>query len=448
MMRIRMAALAVCGAVVLAACGSAGSSGGGNAPKAGGPAFKLTTSGPIEIGMLITDTRAETARNGVGIVNPYRDAAHAMFDKVNADGGVNGRTIKVVDEAIDFSAPNHDTAFEAVCQRFTKDNNVQAVVYDGIVYNGSFNNCLTEAGVPILYMGSSNGSSVGDSDDLKQHPGLIAVNSISLDRRVESIMNKAVTAQYLRSGSKIGVVIEDCPYNERVYDKTLKPIADKGGIALVKAEVKCSHGYADNGPSLALIQSFALKLKSQNVDSVMFLTLYESGLIYYFAQGAQTQKWSPQYLLFRAQAGANSMKIFSIDQLANMRGFGGMPDIEVSEPSAPPAKQAKVRESCLADARAAGMAVQKLADQVTVFQACDAVRLLRQGLANSGGLGGTEKLVPGIEKIGTDFVSALTHGGATKFGPGRHDGMELTSVSSFDMGCKCFKYAAQPGPVK
>ncbi|MFI6603650.1 ABC transporter substrate-binding protein [Nonomuraea sp. NPDC050536] len=444
MMRIRMTALAVCGAVVLAACGG----GSGKDPRAGGSGFKLTTSGPIEIGMLITDTRAETARNGVGIESPHRDAAHAAFDKINASGGINGRQIKVVDEAIDFSAPNHDTAFETVCQRFTKDNNVQAVVYDGTIYNASFNSCLTKAGVPILYMGSSTGSAVGDSEDLAKNPGLIAVNSVRLDRRVESIMDKAVAAGHLRSGSKIGVVLEDCPYNQRVYDKTLKPIADKGGIALIKAEVKCAHGYADNGPTLALIQSLALKFKSQGVDNVMFLTLYERGVVYYFAQGAHAQKWSPQYLLFHSQGGPNALKTYSADQLANMHGFGGLPDSDVSEQPAPPAEQAKVRAACLADARAAGMAVQKIADQITVFMACDAVRLLQQGLTNSGGLGGTEKLVPAIEKIGTSFVSALTLGGATRFGPDRHDGMELTAVSSFDKGCNCFKYTVPAGPIE
>ncbi|MGW0810652.1 ABC transporter substrate-binding protein [Nonomuraea sp. NPDC002799] len=443
-----MTVLAVCGAVALAACGGgSGGSDSGKDPQAGGSAFKLTTSGPIEIGLLITDTRAETARNGVGIVNPYRDSAHAMFAKINASGGIKGREIKVVDEAIDFSAPNHDTAFEAICQRFTKDNNVQAVVYDGTIYNGSFNGCLSKAGVPILYMGTT-GSAVGDSDDLKKNPGLIAVNSVSLDRRVKSIMTKAIAAGSLRSGSKIGVFIEDCPYNERAYDNTLKPIADKIGITLVKAGVKCAHGYADNGPTLALVQSLALKFKSQDVDSVMFLTLYENGLVYYFAQGAHAQKWSPQYLLFHSQGGAQTMKIYSADQLTNMLGFGGMPDIDVTEAPAPSAEQAKVRESCLADARAAGLAVQKITDQLTVFQACDAVRLLQQGLTNSGGLGGTEKLVPGIEKIGTGFISALTLDGATKFGPDRHDGMELTAVSGFDAGCKCFKYTAPAGPIE
>ncbi|WP_207926150.1 ABC transporter substrate-binding protein [Actinocrispum wychmicini] len=440
-MRTRMTVLAVCGAVVLAACG-----GGGKDAKAGGSGFKPTTDGPIEIGMLVTDTRAEVARNGVGTVSPYRDEAHAMVDKVNAGGGVKGRQIKVVDDVIDFSAPNHDTAFEAVCQRFTKDNNVQAVVYDGVIYNDSFNSCLTKAGVPLLYMGQT-GSTVGDAKAFKDNPGLIAVNAVSVTRRVETIMNKAIAAKYLPRGSKIGVLVEDCPYNERAYNETLKPIADRGGIELVKGEVKCAHGYADNGPTLALIQSFALKFKSQNVDSVMLLTLYENGIIYYFAQGAHAQNWSPQYLLFHPQASSAQMAIIPPEQLTNMRGFGGFPIMDVTEPPAPSAAQAAVRDTCMADARAAGLSVQKIIDEITVYQTCDAVRLLQQGLTNSGGLGGTEKLVAGIEQIGTGFVSALTVDGATKFGPGRHDGMELTAVSSFDSGCKCFKYTTPAGPI-
>lgn len=442
-MRIRSAALVVCGAVVLAACGGqsdAGSQGGGSA-------FEPTTSGPIQVGVLVTDTRAEAQRNGVSVINPYRDAAHAMIEAVNAEGGVKGRKLEVADDVIDFSAPNHDTAFEAVCQRFTKDKNVQAVIYDGTIYNESFNGCLTKAGVPLLFMGAT-GSPVGDAQDLTDNPGLIAVNSVSLTRRVESVMNKAIAADFLPSGSRLGVVIEKCPYSERVYEKTLKPIADKNDIALVRAEMNCSHGYSDTGPALAQLQSFALKLKSEDVDSVIFLTLYENGLVYYLARSAQEQKWTPQYLLYHAQGSADAIKLYPADQLTKMRGFGGYPDSDVTRPPAPPAKQAAVRAACLADARTAGLAIQKLTDQVTVFQTCDAVRLLQQGLENSGGLGGTEKLVAGVEKLGTSFVSALALGGATKFGPGRHDGLELTAPATFDPASKTFSYAGDPSPIK
>ena len=271
--------------------------------------------------MLVTDTRAETERNGVGVVSPYQEAVHGMIDAINSDGGVEDRELEVVDEVIDFSAPNHDSAFEAVCQQFTQDNNVQAVVYDGLIYNESFNGCLTKAGVPLLFMGQT-GSPVGDQQSLEDNPGLIAVNSVSMTRRVESIMNKAIAAGLLPSGSKIGVVMEDCPYNERAYEETLKPIADENGIELVKADINCSHGYADTGPALAQVQSFALKLKSEGVDSVMFLTLFENGLIYYFAQSANEQKWTPQYLLFRPQGsrrGDGALPAGAADQHARFR---------------------------------------------------------------------------------------------------------------------------------
>ena len=444
MMGIRSAALAVCAVVVLAACSVQSD---GKDSEGSGSDFKPTTSGPIEIGVLITDTRAETERNGVGVINPYREAAHAAIAGVNADGGVEGRKLEIVDEAIDFSAPNHDSAFEAICQRFTQDNHVQAVVYDGTIYNQSFNECLTNAGVPILYMGVT-GSPVGDTTDFEDNPGMIAVNSVSLDRRVESIMNKAIGADFLPSGSKLGVVIETCPYNERVYENTLQPLADDAGIELVRGDINCSHGYADAGPALAQIQSFALKFKSEDVDSVMFVTLYENGLVYYLAQGAEEQDWAPQYLLFRQQGSADTMTLYPPNQLTDMRGFGGYPLSEVTEPPEPPAEQAAVREACLDDARSNGVAARTLNDQVTVFQTCDAVRLLQQGLVNSGGLGGTEKLVPGIEEIGTDFVSAVTLEGATQFGPDRHDGLELTAVSSYDPDCECFAYSTPPSPIE
>ena len=441
MMRLRWTILAITGAAVLAACGvqsnspDSGPSGGGSAP---------SKTGPIQIGVLITDTAAEAARNGVSIVSPVRDAAHALIAAVNARGGMAGRKVEVVDDAIEFTSPNHDTAFQAICQKFTRDNHVQAVLYDGIIYNDSFNTCLTDAKVPILYMSGSGSSPVGDETDLKNNPGMFVVDGVNLDRRIESIMNKALVSNYLPSGSKIGVVLEDCPYDQRAYDNTLKPIADQHKVTLVKGAVKCAHGYADNAPSLAQIQNFALKFKSEGVGSVMFLTTYENGLVYYLAQGAHTQHWTPQYLLFRQQGFAQVMKIYPPEQLTKMRGFGGIPLSDLTNPPAAPAAQAAVQQKCLADARANGQAAQKLTDQITVYQVCDVVRLLQQGLTNSGGQGGTDALVPAIEKIGTSFISALDLNGATQFGPGRHDGLQLTATSAYDSACKCFSYTGGP----
>ena len=442
MMRLRRTILAVSCAVVLAACGVQSNGGSGNGNSGGGGGTKAT--GPIQVGVLITDTATEAKRNGVSIVSPFRDAAHALIAAANAAGGIDGRKIEVVDDAIEFTSPNHDTAFQAICQKFTQDKHVQAVLYDGIIYNESFNTCLTNAKVPILYMSGTGSSPVGDDTDLKNNPGVFVVDGVSLDRRIKSIMNKALVSNYLPSGSKIGVVMEDCPYDQRAYDNTLKPIADQHNVTLVKGGVKCAHGYADNAPSLAQIQNFALKFKSEGVGSVMFLTTYENGLVYYLAQGAHTQHWTPQYLLFHQQGNPDVMKIYPPEQLTKMRGFGGIPLSELTSPPAAPAAQAAVQQKCLADARANGQAAQKLTDQITIYQVCDVVRLLLQGLTNSGGQGGTAALVPAIEKIGTSFVSALDLNGATQFGPGRHDGMELTATSAYDSGCKCFEYTGGP----
>lgn len=438
-MRLRRSILAVSGVLVLAAC-SAQSNGDSNKGSGGDGSSGAKATGPIQIGVLITDTATEAKRNGVSIVSPFRDAAHALIAAVNASGGMAGRKVEVVDDAIEFTAPNHDTAFQAICQKFTQDKHVQAVLYDGVIYNESFNTCLTDAKVPILYMSGTGASPVGDDTDLKNNPGLFVVDGVSMDRRVKSIMDKALVSNYLPAGSKIGVVMEDCPYDQRVYDNTLKPIADKNHITLVKGGVKCAHGYADNAPSLAQIQNFALKFKSEGVGSVMFLTTYENGLVYYLAQGAHTQNWTPQYLLFRQQGFPGTMKIYPPEQLTKMRGFGGIPLSDLTNPPAAPAAQAAVQQKCLADARANGQAAQLVTDQITIYQVCDVVRLLQQGLTNSGGRGGTDALVPAIEKLGTSFVSALDLNGATQFGPGRHDGMELTGTSAYSSGCKCFEY--------
>ena len=434
--------------------GEVGSSPGGAAGPSGGSQVVtpgVTSKQPMQIGVLITDTDSFKKATGVGesYSSLTRAALHAYIKDINAAGGVAGRKLTVVDFTFQYAAASYDNEFSAACQTFTKDNHVGAVIYDGIVYNQNFNTCLTKAGVPVFYMGQA-GTSVGDSTDFANHPGMFTAGSMTVDRRLLSILNKAIAGGFLRSGNRLGVFVETCPYNLRAFDRIITPITRRNKIAVSRVDVDCGSGASDQGTGSAAAQSAVLRFQSAGVDSVMFDSNFENGLVYFFAAQADAQQYKPQYLLFHNQgcpacvAGWSNMR----EQLEKMRGFGGLPIWDVTFPPAPPPAQAAARRTCLASAKRQGVNVAGPDKQAILFDSCDAVGLLRRALTLSGGLGGTRSITSAIERVGADFVSTMTLNGATRFGPGRHDGMELTAVSVWKDKCACIAYSSPARPVQ
>lgn len=425
----------------------AGVVGGGPAPRAVGGSAPRS---PLEIGLLIVDTAGYTRATGVGVSQSsfYKASVHAFVDDLNATGGVAGRKLALVDATIEVTAPDLGSQFQAACVRFTQDHHVGAVVYDGVLYYQSFNACLTRAQVPLLFMGMAGGSAIGDTTDLAANPGMIGVDSVSIDRALESVLTKSLAAGFLRRGSALGVFVEDCPYNLRAYQRTLAPLAARAALSIVRVDTGCAQAASDQGQVVSSLQGAALKFRTAGVDTVLFVTAFENGYLYYFAEGAESQGYAPQYLLFRQQGSPDAMGQYPKDQLLRMRGFGGMPLSDLTRPPAPPPAQAAVRATCLSTAKRHGIAPSS--DDLQrqwFFTACDAVSLLRRALVLSGGQGGTQRLVAAVEQLGSQFVSALDLSGTTRFGPGRHDGMELTAVSVYQPSCGCFTYVSRPSPI-
>lgn len=405
-------------------------------------------AGPIEIGLLIAEVGSFAKATGVGVSQSelYRNSIHAFVGSINAAGGVAGRKLVVIDHSVEVTSPDLASAYQAACTDFTQDHHVGAVIYNGVVYYESLNACLTKAGVPLLDMAWTG--AVGDATELANNPGLIAINVVNSDRRLQSIINKALAAGFLRAGDTLGVFVEDCPYNLRAYDRTLTPLLARSKVGVVRSDTGCAKAPSDQGEIVSQLQAAALRFKTANVDGVMFVTAFESGYIYYFAQGAEQQQYAPQYLLFDSQGESGAMASIPKRQLVRMRGFGGLPFLDVTHPPAAPRVQQAVRNACLAVARGKGIRPAGIPEQIQVFNACDAVSLLRRALTLSGGRTGTASIAPAVQQVGDNFVSALNLNGATRFGRDRHDGMELTAVSVYQAKCECFVYRSAPTPIR
>jgi len=410
-----------------------------------------STRSPIQIGVLVTDTLGfQTAAGGTSFSLLTQEAIHAFIKALNAAGGVAGRKLSVVDFTFNYMSQSYDVEFEAACQKFTVDNHVGAVIYDGVVYNQNFNTCMTKAGVPTFLM-HQVGTQVGDSTDLANHPGMITAGSVSVDRRLNAILTGALAKGFLRPGSKVGVIAETCPYNVRAYDRVFAPFVKRHKISVVKVDVNCGSGASDQGTGTAAAQSSVLRFQSEGVDNIMFNTNFENGLTFFFAAQAEAQQYKPQYLLWHNQGCAGCMDYFRSKgagpQLENMKGFGSSPLWEVTYPPAPPPAQAAVRKTCLATAHRQNIATPDLNAQAVVLDTCDVVSLLARALTLTGGQGGTRAVASAVERFGTDFVSTMVLTGATRFGPGLHDGTAMGAVSAYSKKCECFVYITPPAPI-
>ena len=114
-MRLRLVALAVVAVTVMAACGNAGKSGGGGSGQTAGlSATEVKVGGMAAVTGPLGDQYA-----------PVFDGAEAYFAMVNAQGGVNGRKIKLVAKLDDAT----DSARDASQARaLVEQKNVFAVI--------------------------------------------------------------------------------------------------------------------------------------------------------------------------------------------------------------------------------------------------------------------------------------------------------------------------------
>ena len=129
-----MAALAIVAALLVAACTSGESSDDASdsttdgtsattAPSATGPSPGVTAD-TIKVGVTYVDAAALVASGLNYDLGDYEGAYTALFDQINADGGINGRQIEPVFAPIDPTGP--DSA-AAACVKLTEDEDVFVV---------------------------------------------------------------------------------------------------------------------------------------------------------------------------------------------------------------------------------------------------------------------------------------------------------------------------------
>ena len=420
------------------AAAAATTGGGGVAPVTSVPTVAPTTPGttgstglppvhvapgaPVKVGVVLTNI-ASAADYGfsTGETLSEQDIDQALFNALNAHGGLVGHRISAVYAKTDPNSTSWSTDFRAACSLFTEDNHVQAVLGYQFNYDQGFEACLTKHGVPHL----TTGFNIPDAVELRQHPLHRALAVPTIDSRSLAKLEGAIEDGVLTTRSRLGVAIDSCPGTERSWKTVAEPFLKVHHIDVAFfTQSGCSNGSADGAQGANQVPGALLKARQAGVDTLTFLTVSEGPVLAVIAPAAEAQGWYPTYLVSSlanlSTLEAQGSSTVPPDQLANVRGYGWMPSQDVGEDQQPP--QTPGQKRCLALLRSQDVVPAQYGDRNNAFRICDAVFAYELALQHDGGdLLGTsviralDGLAPGA------FSNPDVLDGATEFGPGREN---------------------------
>jgi len=222
-------ALTAGGATTGAGSGATGAQGTNSAA---GPS---ETTGPIRVGFVYANNDAASA---AGVDNNMTvtagKAMRALVASYDAGGGFAGRKIQAFYAHLNSSSNDYETDYAATCAALTQDDHVSVVVNSVGLYSESFQSCLAKAHVPVV-------SDLGpDLQNARQFPLMVTPDDLLADTRVVQVVQKLKASGWLTPRNKIGVVIEDCPVDNRIFANTLKPAIARAGLQARCLSSSCS----------------------------------------------------------------------------------------------------------------------------------------------------------------------------------------------------------------
>jgi hypothetical protein len=167
---------------------------------------------------------------------------------------------------------------------------------------------------------------------------------MALNRSVGAELNVAAADGVLKRGSKLGVLVEDCPWGSRVVNGTIIPIAKRLGITVTQSSVQCIDNLvADLAPVSSQSQSAVLKFKLAGDTSMIAVTQAEAYVVAQFSSAAGGQHYQPNYIVSsQVYAYQNSRKNATIKfnqySLPHVFGVGTIPLWDVGPLAKPDTK--------------------------------------------------------------------------------------------------------------
>jgi len=424
---------------------SAATTSGGTAQAAGvtaAPAPRAVT-GPIRVGFMYANNDAATT---AGVDNNMTvtagKAMKALVTSYNAVGGLGGRRIQPFYEHLNSSSNDYETDYAAACAAFTQDDHVSVVINSVGLYSESFQSCLAKANTPVV-------SDLGpDLPDARQFPLMVTPDDLLADTRVVQVVQRMKASGWLTAQNKIGVVIEDCPIDNRIFTNALKPAIARAGLHLAAtASPHCFQAIGDLGTISGQMGSAVVSFRSAGVDRVMFVSLGEEGtMCFEFMVAAGQQNWYPGYAMSSMTYATTVATQSGVKQqeIENSRGVGWNPYTDTDDLKQAPLSNA-ARE-CLSRLDKAGVRPTTGNDFFAALGVCDQFALLDRILQASRGDATASGFLRGLATAQQGFQSAINVGGSAstwdhgRLGPGAYRFFAWNSSKG------AFVYTSGPAP--
>ncbi|HVM55766.1 MAG TPA: ABC transporter substrate-binding protein [Acidimicrobiales bacterium] len=370
---------------------------------------------------------------GLGAASAGNEPANwqAMADEVNANGGVAGRQLELIFHLVNLT-DSPQTQGQAACARFTQDNTVAAVLSG--YYYASAHVCLSNEGIPAL-LGTNYGV---DRTVATQSSTVVAWATPLLDRLAAVLPDAFRSEGKLRAGTTAGIFVTDAPAFMRSASQLSADLTDRG-LTVVTQTVRDSDTGDYSGAS-GDASAAVLQFRSAGVTEILFLThnAFEPMLL---MQAANSQGYTPTYLLSTQQYPAALVGLVPPDQLTGALAVGWAPaiDLNIDYDTSVQAQQ------CLTTLRDHGRTFSGGTQTLAGLLACDGVDLLERAAERPGALANGDALLRAALDGGTGFVSAVTF--TTSFPDGRRDGVAAYRPMAYASGCGCFTYNGPTTPM-
>ena len=419
-----------------AGAGAAAVTGSGSSTSGVAPSAQLGARGPLTIGMLVT-TASGLQSTGYSFGNTVNEQAvdEALVRGLNAEGGLLGHKIVPVFAQTDTFSSNWESDFTAACASFTQDHKVQVVLGYAFNYYRSFESCLSKRAVPHL----TTSFNIPDRAELRSYPGLVALDTPTVDRRGLAKADGAIATGYLTPKNKLGILTDNCPGSVRSLEQVVLPFLKRAGMPQPKIfTADCVNGYADSGSASAQLSNAELTFSSSGVDRIMMYGVSEGPGLAQFALAAQSQNYHPGYIVSSLANLAVNNGTVPPEQARNIHGFGWLPMEDVPVSAYGPRNRNQQR--CVRLLKSQGITLSSSADFIYAWQICEPFFVYEAALAKNGGRLDPTSVLAGIQGLGTSFTSVTNLGGKTLYGPGRADAIDSARPLVYADSCGCWRY--------
>jgi ABC-type branched-subunit amino acid transport system substrate-binding protein len=233
------------------------------------------TEDTVRIGVAVADLEAVRA---AGISIPETLTTEHLFDrwnvfaeKWNAEGGINGRQVELVQLVWD---PLDPTSFDELCATATVDEEL-FMVLNGTGLSGVARQCMADAGMIVIYGDVANQAELDTGRVISLAPTAEVITEAGIELWIES--------GEVAPGAKVGVLTNNTPQLQTVGEVAEQVLTDAGyEVKVIETNSLAGDNAATNEEGAAAVGAF----QADGVEHVFLTTPFTENTGFWSAAAA------------------------------------------------------------------------------------------------------------------------------------------------------------------